>query len=71
MKKSFFRGVIDLNCHAFKIPGFGILEALPARLAQVMDHLPAQARYDGNRYKKTFSCLTNISSLSSPYDIEA
>ena len=70
MKDSHFKSVSDLN-HLAHLPNTPLLGMLGTRLctsassffSQVIDSLPMHAfrrgvaRYDGNRYKKTFSCL--------------
>jgi len=69
MKDSHFKSVTDLNhlAHLPNTPFWGCwgpgYAHRQARFSQVIDSLPIHAfrrgvaRYDGNRYKKTFSCL--------------
>jgi len=69
MKNSHFKGVTELN-HLAHLPNtpFGdvgdpVMHIGKLVFSQVIDSLPMHAfrrgvaRYDGNRYKKTFSCL--------------
>jgi len=69
MKDSHFKSVTDLNhlAHLQNTPfgdvGDPVMHIGKLVFSQVIDSLPMHAfrrgvaRYDGNRYKKTFSCL--------------